>query len=75
MLKDGTTQQAAITGMKGVKLSEGVFQFTHKDARWWSGRGKYSFTYGNIPAGSTGTLLNVSFCSCSTATQPPLPES
>lgn len=49
VLKDGTTQQAAVTKMKSVKLSEGMFQFTHKDARWWSGRGKYSFYYGNIP--------------------------
>jgi hypothetical protein len=49
ILEDGIPQRAVVSDMKNITLDSGVFQFTHKDARWWSGKGKYSFTYGNIP--------------------------
>ncbi len=48
-LKDGSTQQASVQDMKDISLDGGRFQFTHKDARWWSGKGKYAFTYSTIP--------------------------
>jgi hypothetical protein len=47
--KDGNSQRVAVADMKDISLASGVFQFKHKDARWWSGKGKYSFTYANIP--------------------------
>jgi hypothetical protein len=49
VLKDGTMQRAAVEDMRDMRLGAGQFHFTHKDARWWSGKGKYSFTYSTIP--------------------------
>ena len=49
VLRDGTTQKVVVEDMKDISLASGFFQFKHKDARWWSGKGKYSFTYRNIP--------------------------
>lgn len=47
--RNGTPQRVAVSDMKDISLASGQFQFNHKDARWWSGKGKYSFTYANIP--------------------------
>ncbi|WP_055075690.1 DUF6585 family protein [Pseudanabaena sp. 'Roaring Creek'] len=47
--KDKEPQRVAVTEMKDITLGGGVFQFKHQDAKWWSGKGKYSFTYSNIP--------------------------
>jgi hypothetical protein len=35
--------------MQDITLGSGTFQFKHQDSRWWSGKGKFSFEYGNIP--------------------------
>jgi hypothetical protein len=34
-----------------VSLSSGQFSFKHKDARWYSRAGKYSFPYGSMANG------------------------
>jgi hypothetical protein len=47
--RNGTPQRVAVSDMKDISLASGQFRFNHKDARWWSGKGKYSFTYSNIP--------------------------
>ncbi len=47
--KNGTRQRVDVADMKDIRLGSGVFQFKHKDSTWWSGKGKYSFAYGNIP--------------------------
>jgi hypothetical protein len=47
--KKGETQRALVSDMRDVKLRSGLFQFNHQDARWWSGKGKYSFTYDSMP--------------------------
>jgi hypothetical protein len=47
--KNDTTQRATVADMKDIRLSSGLFQFKHKDSKWWSGKGKYSFRYDNIP--------------------------
>jgi len=31
-----------------VSLGNGMFQFKHTDAKWYSLSGKYSFQYGNM---------------------------
>jgi hypothetical protein len=50
VLKDDSTQRVAVADMKDTdKLQSGIFRFTHKDARWWSGKGKYEFNYSNLP--------------------------
>jgi len=49
VVKDGMPQRVQVTDMKDITLGSGVFKFKHKDARWWSGQGKYSFNYSNIP--------------------------
>lgn len=49
IVKDGTSQQVAVSDMRNIQLKAGQFYFTHQDARWWSGKGKYSFTYSTIP--------------------------
>ena len=49
VLKDGTAQRVDVNDMRDIKLGSGLFQFAHHDARWWSGRGKYAFTYGKLP--------------------------
>lgn len=49
VLRDGSTQRAEVSDMKDVSLKEGIFKFVHKDARWWSGKWKYSFTYADLP--------------------------
>jgi hypothetical protein len=46
--KDGA-QRVMVSDMRDISLGSGTFQFKHQDARWWSGKGKYSFEYGNIP--------------------------
>ncbi len=48
VMKNGTSQRATVADMKDIKLGAGHFQFNHKDAKWWSGKGKYSFDYSNI---------------------------
>jgi hypothetical protein len=46
--KDGI-QRVMREDMRDITLGSGTFQFKHQDARWWSGKGKFSFDYGNIP--------------------------
>ncbi len=46
--KDGE-QRVMVSDMKDITLGSGQFTFKHKDAKWWSGKGKYSFNYSNIP--------------------------
>jgi hypothetical protein len=46
--KDGS-QRVMIADMRDISLGSGTFQFKHQDSRWWSGKGKYSFEYANIP--------------------------
>jgi hypothetical protein len=46
--KDGA-QRVMVSDMRDILLGSGTFQFKHQDARWWSGKGKYSFEYANIP--------------------------
>jgi hypothetical protein len=47
--RSGNAQRVEVADMKDIRLASGVFQFSHKDARWWSGRGRYVFNYANIP--------------------------
>jgi len=49
VLKDNSVQRVAINDMKDISLGEGYFKFAHNDARWWSGKGKFSFSYANLP--------------------------
>jgi hypothetical protein len=49
VLKDGSTQPVTVADMKDIKLQSGSFYFAHKDARWWSGKGKYEFMYSSLP--------------------------
>jgi hypothetical protein len=46
--RDGA-QRVMVTDMKDITLGSGQFNFKHRDAKWWSGKGKYSFNYSNIP--------------------------
>jgi hypothetical protein len=46
--KEGA-QRVMVADMRDILLGGGTFQFKHQDARWWSGKGKYSFQYSNIP--------------------------
>ena len=46
--KDGA-QRVMRSEMQDITLGSGTFQFKHQDSRWWSGKGKFSFEYGNIP--------------------------
>jgi hypothetical protein len=46
--KDGA-QRVMRSEMQDISLGSGTFQFKHQDSRWWSGKGKFSFEYGNIP--------------------------
>lgn len=46
--KDGV-QRVMVADMRDILLGSGTFQFKHQDSRWWSGKGKYSFEYANIP--------------------------
>jgi hypothetical protein len=43
------TQRVLVADMRDISLGCGTFQFKHQDAKWWSGKGKYSFEYANIP--------------------------
>ncbi|MEO1590634.1 MAG: hypothetical protein AAFU71_04995 [Cyanobacteria bacterium J06632_22] len=45
----GESQRATVADMKQVQLNAGQFRFVHRDAKWWSGKGKYGFTYGSMP--------------------------
>lgn len=47
--KKGNCQRVNVADMQDIRLGNGVFQFKHKDATWWSGKGKYSFSYSTIP--------------------------
>jgi hypothetical protein len=47
--KNGSVTRCEGTDMKDITLGGGTFKFNHKDATWWSGKGKFSFTYSNIP--------------------------
>lgn len=49
ILKSGETQKTLVEDMKDTSLSSGTFYFNHKDTRWWSGKGKYQFSYKDIP--------------------------
>jgi len=49
VMKDGVVQRVQVADMKSITLGSGMFHFVHKDAQWWSGKGSYSFDYGNIP--------------------------
>lgn len=45
----GEIQRAAVNDMKDIELESGHFQFRHQDSRWWSGKGRYGFSYNNVP--------------------------
>mgnify|MGYP001794943680 CR=1 FL=1 len=45
----GESQRTAVADMKKVELNSGQFRIVHQDAKWWSGKGKYGFTYGSMP--------------------------
>lgn len=45
--KDGA-QRVMVSEMRDITLGSGTFQFKHQDAKWWSGKGKFSFEYANI---------------------------
>ncbi|MEO0536231.1 MAG: hypothetical protein AAF215_20445 [Cyanobacteria bacterium P01_A01_bin.123] len=47
--RQGETQRVTVEDMKDVQLKSGQFYFKHKDTQWWSGKGKYSFAYGDMP--------------------------
>ena len=47
---DGPTRVTA-DEIASVSLGEGQFSFKHKDARWYSRAGKYSFAYGSMANG------------------------
>ena len=49
VLKNGSTQRVEVADMKNISLGGGTFQFLHKDSRWWSGKGKYAFSYAQLP--------------------------
>ncbi len=49
LLKDNSTQRVSAADMKKITLGGGNFNFIHNDAKWWSGKGKYSFNYSNLP--------------------------
>jgi hypothetical protein len=42
-------QRVMRSEMQDITLGSGMFQFKHQDSRWWSGKGKFSFEYANIP--------------------------
>jgi hypothetical protein len=42
-------QRVMRSEMQDITLGSGMFQFKHQDSRWWSGKGKFSFEYSNIP--------------------------
>ncbi len=46
--KEGN-RRVLVPYMRDILLGSGTFQFKHQDAKWWSGKGKYSFEYANIP--------------------------
>lgn len=43
------TQRVAVEDMKEIDLRSGKFYFTHRDSKWWSGKGKYNFDYSEMP--------------------------
>lgn len=45
----GEQQRAAVADMQNVELKSGRFKFKHRDAKWWSGKGKYNFAYSGMP--------------------------
>lgn len=47
--KNGESQRVEVADMKNISLDQGLFHFGHKDARWWSGKGKYSFAWAKLP--------------------------
>ena len=49
VLRNGEIQRVMGNDMKDITLGSGIFRFNHKDAKWWSGKGKYSFNYAKIP--------------------------
>ncbi|MBD2314797.1 hypothetical protein H6G20_24310 [Desertifilum sp. FACHB-1129] len=66
VLKTGETQRVAVSDMRDIGLGGGEFRFVHQDARWWSGKGKYSFSYNGIPNARLflmclKTLVGISF--------------
>ncbi|MGK7944534.1 MAG: hypothetical protein AB4058_08685 [Microcystaceae cyanobacterium] len=48
-LRNGESQSITGEDIKEVTLNSGIFRFTHQDATWWSGKGKYTFDYSKIP--------------------------
>ncbi|MGB2926993.1 MAG: hypothetical protein WBB82_16970 [Limnothrix sp.] len=49
VLKNNTVQRVTVADMKSISLGQGLFKFTHNDSRWWSGKGKFSFSYSSLP--------------------------
>ncbi len=47
--KAGERQRTTVADMQNIELKSGWFRFKHRDAKWWSGKGKYSFSYGSMP--------------------------
>ena len=45
--KEGA-QRVPVEDFGKVTVAEGTFTFKHKDTKWFSGKGKFSFSYGSI---------------------------
>jgi hypothetical protein len=46
--KEGA-HRVMISDMREITINSRICNFQHKDAKWWSGKGNYSFFYGTIP--------------------------
>jgi hypothetical protein len=44
----GEPMRLTSADIASVSLASGTFQFKHKDAKWYSLSGKYSFAYGTL---------------------------
>ena len=48
LLKDNRFQRFSLTEMKQISLNNGLFQFTHQDAKWFSSDGRFAFNYSGL---------------------------
>ena len=44
----GRTDRCEAGDIKSIALSQGQFSIQHRDAKWYSSKGKFSFAYGNM---------------------------
>ena len=44
----GRTDRCEAGDIKSIALSQGQFAILHRDAKWYSSKGKFSFPYGNM---------------------------